>query len=295
MNLKLRPYVGERDWLDIIDIIQSDPIFHHSVDFSWRLCSTSLEDFRNAALWENEKGEVCAFAALQFAWLTFDYAIRPEIRNWEVETQILEWGETRLRQIVQETNEHFPFNVSSFTYEQERVALLEKRGYVRWENFLVVLSQPLNTIPVPNIPKGFVIRSLAGADEVEQYVALHRAAFDSAIMTPSWRLRTLRTPFYNPELDLVAVAPDGRLAGFCVWWYNPQLKTAQIEPLGVSSDFQHLGLSQALMQVGFGRAAALGAERVMVDTYNFNLPTLKAYEVAGFRVVYQINKYYKEY
>jgi ribosomal protein S18 acetylase RimI-like enzyme len=158
-----------------------------------------------------------------------------------------------------------------------------------------MLSHPLNSIPEPDLPAGFVIRSLAGESEVEQYVSLHRTAFDSNNMTIPWRLRTLRSPLYDPALDLVAVAPDGQLAGFCIWWYNPKLKTAQIEPMGVHPDFQHLGLSQALMFEGLRRVAAKGAEIAQVETYNFNQPALNAYQAIGFRATAQKFKYFKEY
>lgn len=104
-------------------------------------------------------------------------------------------------------------------------------------------------------------------------------------MTTTWRNHTFNTPLYDPQLDLVAVAPDGRLAGVCIWWYQPTLKAAQIEPLAVHPEFQQLGLSQALMAEGYRRAAERGAETAHVETYSFSEPALKAYEAAGFQRV----------
>src|SRR5215468_7203210 len=129
MPLELRAYAGQSDWQTIATLIASDPKFHHPIDFPWRLCSTTLEDSRNAAIWEDENGQMRIFAALQFPWLTLDYAIHPDIYSWEVESQVLDWGETRLQQIAAETNNHFPFNVSAFAPEEKRIACLEKRGY----------------------------------------------------------------------------------------------------------------------------------------------------------------------
>lgn len=295
MSLTQYPYAGESDWQAIADLIQADPAFHHPVDFPWRLCSTTLEDFRNAALWKDEQGELRAFAGLQFPWLTVDYAIHPQHRSWDLETQILRWSEARLRQIGKETNDEFPFNVSAFEHEQERIAFLESEGYVCWENHLIQFTRSLRDLPEVILPEGFIIRPLDGENEIEQYVALHRTAFDSTAMTAVWRQHTLRAPLYNSTLDLVAVAPDGRLAGFCIWWYAPHLKIAQIEPMGVHPDFRQLGLSQALMNEGFRRVTAQGAEIATVETYSFSEPAIHSYEAAGFQPTMKKLKFYKEY
>ena len=63
------------------------------------------------------------------------------------------------------------------------------------------------------------MRSLLGEEELEVYVRLHRAAFDSEKMTRAWRKRTLEHPAYKPELDLKVEAKDGTPAGFCIGWF----------------------------------------------------------------------------
>lgn len=295
MTLRQRPYRGEQDWQAVASLIQADTHFYHQIDFPWRLCSTSLEDGRNAAVWEDEHGAVRVFAALQFPWLTLDYAVHPSVRTRELETSILAWADARLGQIAAETNDNFPFNVCAYAHDDERIAFLEGLGYTRWENSLIVQSRPLTDLPSPTLADGFTIRPIDREREVEAYVALQRAAFESETMTTVWRSHTFNTPLYDPELDLVAVAPDGRVAGVCIWWYQPALKAAQIEPLAVHPDFQHLGLSQALMAEGYRRAAARGAETARVETYSFSEPALKAYEAAGFHQIAEKYLFYKEY
>ncbi len=295
MTLIQRAYRGQSDWQTIAELIQSDDHFYNRVDFPWRLCSTSLEDRRNAVVWEDEHKQMQMFAALQFPWLTVDYAIRPAVRSLDVEQMVINWAETRLRQIAQERDSHFPFNINALAGEEKRINFLEALGYTRWEHSLVKMKRSLTEIPTPNIPAGFTIRPLAGEQEAEAYAELQRAAFDSTTMTALWRSHTLHAPLYNPDLDLVAVTPDGRLAGFCIWWYAPHLKTAQIEPLGVHPDFQQLGLSQTLMAEGFQRVAALGAETALVETYSFSEPALRSYQAAGFEVVTHELKFYKDY
>src|SRR5689334_9958463 len=186
MVLRQRAYQGKSDWQAITELIQADEKFYNRVDFPWRLCSTSLEDKLNAIVWEDEQGQMQAFAGLQFPWLTVDYAVRPAIRTWFLEKQIIRWAEARLHQIARKTNSHFPFNVSAYAEEQERIGFLEEQGYVRWEHSLVVQKRTLVDIPTPKIPEGFTIRPLDGEREVEAYVELHRTAFDSTTMTTRW-------------------------------------------------------------------------------------------------------------
>lgn len=295
MPLQQRDYRGAQDWQSIANLVQVDDRFYHRIDFPWRLCSTSLEDRRNAAVWEDEHGQMQVFAALQFPWLDFDCVIHPSVRNPALELQVIQWGDARLRQIAAETNSEFPFNISALASEPARISFLESQGYVRWDHWMVWFKRSLQELPEVHIPSGFTIRPLAGESEVEEYAALQRRAFDSTTMTALWRSHTLHAPLYNPELDLVAVAPDGRMVGFCIWWYAPRLKTAQIEPLGIHPDFQQVGLSRALMAEGMRRAAMLGAETTHVETYSFSEPALKAYQAIGFQEIGQELKFYKDY
>jgi len=149
MNTHQRSYRGEQDWQAIASLIQADTHFYHPIDFSWRLCSTSLEDGRNAAVWEDEHSAMQVFAALQFPWLTVDYAVHPGVRTRELETAVLAWADARLGEIAAETGDHFPFNVSAYAHEHERIAFLEGLGYSRWEHSLIVQSRPLTDLTCP--------------------------------------------------------------------------------------------------------------------------------------------------
>jgi ribosomal protein S18 acetylase RimI-like enzyme len=98
----------------------------------------------------------------------------------------------------------------------------------------------------------------------------------------------LRSPQYQPDLDLVVVAPGGELAGFCVAWLEPNGHLGQIEPLGVHPSFQRQGLSQALMAECFRRLATRGAIAVLVQTETTRSPARHAYEAMGFRVAHTV-------
>jgi mycothiol synthase len=102
-------------------------------------------------------------------------------------------------------------------------------------------------------------------------------------MSTKWRIHTLHMPQYRPELDLVVVAPDGALAGFCIGWLDQRRRVGQIEPMGVHSRFQRLGLSQALLQEILRRFQALGADFAQLETDLERNAARHTYESAGFR------------
>ena len=150
----------------------------------------------------------------------------------------------------------------------------------------------------PGLPDGFIIRSLAGDDEVDAYVEMHREVFESKSMTQEWRRRTLKRPEYVPALDLVAVAPDGQLAGFCINWLNkqpPSSMSGQVEPLGVRKEYRKLGLGRCLLLEGLRRLQEHGAKAMYVETDNYRDEAFMLYESVGYQVLEDVLVYRKDY
>lgn len=154
-------------------------------------------------------------------------------------------------------------------------------------------------IPDPvKLSNGFHLRPSNGTLEVDAYVALHRAVFESKNMTTEWRARTLQRPEYIPDLDLVCVAPNGQLAAFCICWLDKSVNgniTGQIEPLGVHADFRKLGLGKAILAEGLKRLSEKGARNIYVQTDNYRNAAFKLYESAGFHVTQDILIHRKDY
>ena len=301
-----RAYQGDSDILRMTALVHIDPAAHaHVVDLPYRFSSWAFDDTENVCLWEDERGQLLAWAVLQFPFWTIDYAYQPTAPA-KIHQQILSWADQRAQQLGDSSPERPMWFVNVFEEQVQRRAELEAAGFASQAEkgedswFQLILERSANTpAPEAGMPPGFISRPLRGAAEVEAYVMLHRVAFQSENMTTGWRLRTLQHPAYRADLDLMAVAPDGRLAGFCVCWFDQHgpngRPTGQVEPLGVHPDFQGQGLARAILAEGVRQLHQLGAERVLVETDNYRPAAIALYESAGFHMTRKVLVYRKDY
>ncbi len=272
----------------------------HVVDLPYRLASWAVDDPANAALWIDERGRIAAWAVLQSPFWAIDVVTRPDVESG-LFPRALEWADARSRAARGTPHERSAWYVHVLADQEARLRALEADGFAcqadvgedSWSR--VLLRRAAATPAPPAIPPGFSIRTLAGAAEVEAYVDMHRAAFDTKNMTPEWRRRTLAAAHHVAEADLVAVAPNGRLAGFCVGWLLPgEHAVGQVEPLGVLWDYRELGLGAALLTECIRRLMARGASSVLVETDTYRTPALGLYENAGFELKRDVLVYRKD-
>jgi ribosomal protein S18 acetylase RimI-like enzyme len=306
MTMAQRAYRDDSDKLRMAALVHADSAEHtHVVDLPYRLSSWAFDDPENVCLWEDERGQLLAWAMLQFPFWTIDYAYHSAAPA-TLHQQTLAWADARAKLPGDSSPERPMWFVNVFEWQQQRRQDLDGAGFASQADigdnswFQLILERSVD-IPAPeaHAPSGFSIRSLHGPAEVEAYVALHRTVFQSENMTTAWRLRTLQHPAYRPDLDLIAVAPDGRFAGFCVCWFDPHgidgRPSGQIEPLGVHQDFQGQGLARAILAEGVQRLHSLGAERVLVETDNYRPAAIALYEGMGFRISQKVLVYRKDY
>ena len=293
MNLTRHVYRGEADLPRILDLVRDQPLTcPHIIDLPWRLSSPTINEGRDAVFWEDTDGQVVGFAAWQYYWAVLDFFILPGSQQKNVEQEIFTWADIRFRERDEERGRPLPYWTEFRDDDQERRRLIEAHGFMLdedEEDCYVFLQHPLTDItPVPTLPAGFTLRTLAGEQEVAAYTELHRAAFKSASMTPEWRARTLRMPQYRPEFDLIVSAPDGSLAGFCVGWFDSERHVAQVEPMGVHPRFHQLGLGRILLLEMLHRFKKHGADRASVETNISRISARRAYESVGFQQVHTI-------
>jgi ribosomal protein S18 acetylase RimI-like enzyme len=109
-------------------------------------------------------------------------------------------------------------------------------------------------------------------------------------MTVEYRLAMMRVPDYEPELDLIAVAPDGRFAAFCVCHISREENAltgrneGYTDPVGTHPAFQRQGLARALLLTGLHLLKQRGMDRAILGTWGENIAMQRTAASVGFRV-----------
>ncbi len=293
MMITRHAFRGETDLPRISAIIENMPLSCvHVIDLPWRLSSPAINESHDAVLWEDEHGQVLAFAAWQYYWATLDFFIMPGPEAQSIEVDLFAWADERFGERDRERGYPLPYWVEFWEDDHERQRLVEAHGFLLDTNdYYVLLQHDLrNLSSVPTVPDGFQLRTLAGEQETVAYAELHRTAFESTSMTAAWRARTLRAPHYRPELDLVIVAPDGSLAGFCVGWFEPARHVAQIEPIGVDPRFHRRGFGRILLLEMLRHFQAYGANSVIIEPSGENTAIVSACKSVGFQLAHTIRR-----
>ncbi len=292
METNQRPYRGTHDLQAILNLVKQRPA-ERILDYP---CLVDLQEMLDrpkiqaaTRIWETDSGQFAGYALINhgdgYAGLAFEYAA--EFTTSDIGDQMIAWGEAAFRDSFHcETTE---LTSSVFASQLERIALLEKHGYVRDAEFVIHMQRDLQTpIADPQLPPGFIIRPVTGPEENPAWVALHRAGFGTENMTIEERQSMTSLADYDRELDLVAVAPDGRLAAYVFGSFNREeiaLCGQQIgftDPVATHPDFQRMGLSRALLLEAAHRMKQRGLQAARLGTSSDNIAMQKAALSAGF-------------
>jgi len=289
-----RPYAGDADLQAMIDLLVVARPSGHIADYpsivDLREMLDTSEVQANTSLWEDGNGQLVSFAIVRPAHGNLIFEIAPQARDGDLAAQMVAWSVERVRDVRPGAEEAASLQMSCRDDNLERVALLERLGFVRQEQYTLHFARPLSDpIPEPQVPEGFGIRYLAGEHEVEAHVALHRAAFGTENMTVEGRLSWMHTPDYAPELDLVAVAPDGTLAAYVFCSISAEenaltgRKDGYTDPVATHPAFQQRGLARALLLTGFRLLKQRGIETARTSTGSWNVAMQRAAQSVGYR------------
>ncbi len=306
MQLMQCTYQGIRDQQRMMALVGAHPQDNfHIIDLPYRFSSWAFDNQANIGLWEDEQGELRAWAVLQTPFWAIDYAFHPDAPA-AIHPQILAWADAQAQAQLASAYGRPLWFVNVFDRQAERQRDLEAHGFVSVANWgqdswtkVLLHHERTHALSVHALPAGYSLRPLYGAQEVAAYVALHRAVFESESMTVAWRQRTLQHADYQPELDLVIEDPAGQLAAFCIGWFAPSgiegRPSGQIEPMGVRADLRAQGLGRAILSEAVRRLYQRGAEHVVVETDNYRDAAFSLYESVGFRVMDNVLVFRKDY
>ena len=201
-----------------------------------------------------------------YAWfeppLNAEFDIRPGLSPYDqLGDEILGWVERRQQNLARIGTEPVSkahamlvgdaraLSVTALSSDEQRISLLERRGYKRADGFNVLYSRSLIGAPIvaPELPAGLRLRH-ATDDDLDARVDVHRDAWSvwgsSKITVESYRqLRS--APLYDPELDVVLEDATGRFLSYCIGWQDAANGIGHFEPVGCRPDSTGRGYARA--------------------------------------------------
>jgi GNAT superfamily N-acetyltransferase len=288
-----RPYAGDADLQAMIDLLvvarPSERVVDYPSIIDLREMLDTSEVQANTFLWEDGNGQLVGFAIVRPIYGSLYFEIVPQACDDDLVAQMVAWGAERMCSVRRKPGEPVVLRASCRDDNGGRVALLEQHGFVRQDEYTLHYVRPLDgPIPEPQVPGGFGIRHVEGEHEAKALAALHRAAFGTENMTVEGRLSWMHTPDYDPELDLVAVAPDGTLAAYVFCSVSEEenalsgRKDGYTDPMATHPAFQRQGLARALLLTGFRLLKQRGVETARTSTGSWNVAMRQTAQSVGY-------------
>jgi GNAT superfamily N-acetyltransferase len=284
--------------------------YPHVGDLQWWCRDGSLDDQRNWHFWYQDNGSPLALAIV-----TGDEIIcllHPDFRTRERFLIVHEWAKQRVKECAEEQGES-QYEIWEQAWgiaagdDLGMAPYLEGEGYERQEISYLCHRRPLiEPTPTPTLPAGFTLRPVVGEAEAEMRAALHHDAFfrggsESYEEATLRQLAVMKMPYYDPQLDLMVIAPDGTPAAGCICWVDPVNRVGLFEPLGTHPRFRRQGLATALMLGGLQRlrehgmqtALVIGAHPGTEDESTEFTSSRFVFEAVGFQVACRTYVYHK--
>ncbi|MEC4806904.1 MAG: GNAT family N-acetyltransferase [Jaaginema sp. PMC 1079.18] len=255
------------------------------------LNNPQLDRQNNVRLWEDANGELIGYAWLGlmppkdklegFLW----FRIHPQARDTDLPALILTWAETRLH--TQAPNYPLCLRIHATENDTYRHNLLSTWGFTLTRYFFSMSRSLLNSIPQPQLPQPFYLRTCHGESEILAIQNLYNQSFADHWNFHPLPLPQLRyefnSPLYRPDLNLLAVAPDGTLVAFCFSKILSDTSTGEIVVLGTIPAYRCRGLGRSLLLHSLQRlqAAAAITAQLGVDADN-RAGAVKLYTNIGF-------------
>ncbi len=293
--LTSRPYQGLKDFEQLKSILvdgrraATNAYYVHVGDIAWWLFyndQTPQAWKQSLCLWESD-GRTIGWSLLSEAFHSFDVFVHPQVRGTAREAKMLLWAEECLAARMRAKGRQA---ISMYWVAEDddlRTRWLSLRGFEAGDYFMHAMTRELDQpLPEPVLPEGYQVRGVAGRSEMRKRAAASYAAFGSSRDFEAYwprYARFMHSPVYNPDLDIVAVAPDGQVAAFCIVWPDPVTGVGLFEPVGTHPDFQRRGLGRAVVLEGLRRLKALGMTSALVCAESDNPAAKALYEATGFR------------
>jgi mycothiol synthase len=303
-TLLIRPYQGESDLETIAQFYNEC----EQVDqFGYWLTADNLRQSYSfpgfnpqldLCLWENNQGQLIAVGVVHRSISTdnpesfLGFRVHPQFRDQNLDRDIITWGIKRVRESFPQQKQ-IKLRADCRSHQQQRINLLEEFGFA-CDRYFFEMQRDLNLpIPQPQLPDGFVVRSVNSQQDAQAWIEMFNQTFidhwNHHDLTLEQYQHHIKQPDYDPDLDLVVIAKDGTFTGFCegmIYPYDNQKNGRNegwINILGTRRGFRKQGLGRAMLLTGMHRLKAKGMEIAIlgVDAQNPS-GALNFYESIGF-------------
>ncbi len=306
-GLQFRKFTGESDFPKMIAVIEAAS----NADNEER--SITLEDIKNdyAHLTHSDPSQDMIFAEVKGQTIAYSrceayqeespnhriYAhfvyIKPEWRDKGIEQVMIQWCETRLKNLASEHPQDSERFLQTFSTAQKTgfCHILEELGY-HAARFGFEMSRPLEEIPSAELPEGIEARPA----QKQHYRDIWNASIEAfrdhwGFAEPSEEdyISYKESKYFQPELWQVAWKDDqiaGSVLNYIDHDYNQKYnkKRGWTEEITTQRQWRRHGIARALIVRSMHMHKALGMTEVAlgVDTNN---PTgaLKLYESLGYK------------
>jgi ribosomal protein S18 acetylase RimI-like enzyme len=299
--MKTRSYSGEAD-LYLLQNFNSEAIavtdhcgYLHPGDIPHHIYNGNkyYDPTELIKIWEDEQG-VAAWILTQPRRKSFDAQVRPDLRGGEFEVEVLAYTEELLLELMKK-HDVASENIYADAFQEDtaRVQSLEKLGWEREGGLPYVLNKTkLQPIELPELPKGFSYRSATGIEDAAALADVHMGAFNSN-WSPEEYQYVMESPGYDPQRELVIVAPDGSFAAFCIIWFDYLNWIGSFEPVGTHKEYHRRGFGRAVMQYGMQQMLDAGMVFATVAHFGNNEAAKGLYQGLGFKPWYLQDDYKK--
>ncbi|MBE2201492.1 MAG: GNAT family N-acetyltransferase [Anaerolinea sp.] len=268
---------------------------HDTYPHPWRLrlllSSRVWDAAQDSRIWEDANGRPAAFAMLwrrrpDSPYLALERFVDPAGVTDDLIPAVLQWAAARAQAIAQELGEPLTLHTNRLATAVHPHDPLETYGFTPLppdpDAQGVYFARPLpDDIPAPTLPRGYLIRPLQSAAELEAYGEL----YDFTAVHPHHRQEMFDSDEYN---HLVAVADTGQFVAYCEYafcraeWAQSGRRRGWIDYIGVRPENQRQGLGRAMLLAGLRQLQAAGVEVALLGTMNSNKTAVNLYETTGF-------------
>jgi GNAT superfamily N-acetyltransferase len=286
--------------------------YPHIGDLQWWCRDGSLDNQQNWRFWYLDTGEALALGIV--AGHEIICLLHPDFRTRERYRMVHQWAVQRVKERAEQQGER-QYEIWEQAWgiatgdDLEVERFLEREGFERQDlSYLCYRRSLIEPAPAPVLPTGWTLRPITGEAEAEMRAALQHDAFfrggDTAYEEATMRQRAvMRMPQYDPQLDLMIIAPDGTPAAGCICWVDPVNHVGLFEPVGTRPQYRRQGLATALMLGGLERLRERGMQAALVigehpgteeKSTEFTSSRF-VYEAVGFQVLCRTHLYHKVY